>query len=430
MTTASPGRRRPIRTRPAVLAAACGLAVLLAACSNTTGGSGSSSSSPSSGGSASALVTASTVNQQALAATIKKTFLTDIPVSQLNPAVADAMAAASQPLTPQQDQLFHTCLQQSSCDTGHGSLTVAIALESSNAWDNIFRAEATQQALAYPQVKRIIYNNANGDISAVLANLRSLVAQQVDIIVTDPVFGGAIQSAVQQAKQAGVTVVTVNTPVPPAVGSLVAAQIPTTLCQMYTQGAQALIKAFGSKGTYALYTGIPGNSNAAAWQPCATKTLNAAGWTESTVGYTQWTAQGAAQAADALLASGKHPDAIIYDYTTEDFLKPYVAAHRTPPAFLSDTMNYAWLTAVQQAKQAGVPVKSWLASGHVFFGRLGVTAAVEIREGKHVDNMIPVHIPVVPADSVLDTNSPSIPSDVPVSSLLTPQQMTWALAAP
>jgi hypothetical protein len=93
-------------------------------------------------------------------------------------------------------------------------------------------------------------------------------------------------------------------------------------------------------------------------------------------------------------------------------------------------MNYVWLTGIQQAKQAGIPVQSWLASGHVWFGRFGVTAGIEIREGLHVDKEIPVPIPVVPAHSVLDTNSPSIPSDVPVSSLLTPQQMTWALAAP
>ena len=427
MTTASPGRTRPIRTqRAARLVAACLVAALLAACTNTMGGSSSVESTQSGG----TLTTAKTVNANALAAAIKKTFLTDIPVSEMNPVVADTMAVASQPLTPQQNQLFHSCLQRNSCDTGHGSLTVAIALESSNAWDNIFRAEATEQALAYPQVKRIIYNNANGDISAVLANLRSLIVQQVDIIVTDPVFGGDILSAVQLAKQAGITVVTVNTPVPPSVGSLVAAQVPLTLCQIYTEGARGLINALGRNGTYALYTGIPGNSNAAAWQPCLKKTLDAAGWTESTVGYTQWTAQGAAQAADALLASGKHPDAIIYDYTTEDFLRPYVAAHRTPPAFLSDVMNYVWLTAVQQAKQAGIPVQSWLASGHVWFGRFGVTAGIEIREGLHVDKVIPVPIPVVPAHSVLGTNSPSIPSDVPVSSLLTPQQMTWALAAP
>jgi Periplasmic binding protein domain len=437
MTRASLGRRWPIRTRSALpLVAACLFAALLAACSNTTGGSSNptSSSGDSSGASSSQMITAETVNPAALAAEIRKTFLTDIPVSQLNPVVADSIAVASKPLTPQENQLFHTCLQAGSCDTGHGTLTVAIALESSNTWDSIFRGEATAQAINYPQVKRIIYNNANGDVAATLANLRSLIAQRVDIIVTDPVFGGAIQSALQQAKQAGITVATVNTPVPPSTGAYVAAQIPTTLCQIYAEGVKAMLSGLGSTATshtYALYTGIPGNSNAAAWQPCAEKAMSAAGWHLATVGYTQWTFQGESQAANALLASGKNPGAIIYDATTDDFLKPYLAAHRTPPAFLSDTMYHSWLTLVQQAKQSGVTVQSWLASGHVFFGRFGVTAAMEIRAGMHIPSMIPVHIPVVPVDaSVLATNSPSIPSSVPVSSLLTPQQMVWALAAP
>ena len=41
-----------------------------------------------------------------------------------------------------------------------------------------------------------------------------------------------------------------------------------------------------------------------------------------------------------------------------------------------------------------------------------------------------MRVPVVATDSVLDTNSPDIPSSVPVSSLLTPEQMNLALAAP
>ncbi|MFJ5698668.1 substrate-binding domain-containing protein [Arthrobacter sp. NPDC093139] len=428
MRTASPARVGPFKKRTVLqLLAAFLLAVLLAGCSSTTGSSGGSGTTASASGED---ITAQKVDQQALTATIKKTFLTDIPVSDLDPVVADAMAAASLPLTAEQNELFKTCLQQSSCDTGRGSLTVAIALENSNSFASIMRGEATAQALAYPQVKRIVYNNANGDVAAVLANLRSLVAQKVDIIVTDPVFGGAIASALQQAKQAGVTVVTYNTPLPESSASSVSAQVPLALCDLYTEGAQTLVKELGNNKTYALYTGIPGNSNAAAWQPCAKKVLDEAGWTQVTEGFTQWTAQGAAQAANALLASGKEPAAIIYDDTTDDFAKPYIAEKKTPPAFLSDVMTHSWLTLVQQAKKAGVNPTSWMASSHVWFPRFGVTAGIKIREGQQVPAQVPVRVPVVTTDSVLDTNSPDIPSRVPVSSLLTPEQMNLALAAP
>lgn len=428
MSTASRGRIRPFKNQrvPQLLAAFL-LPVLLAACSPTTGSSGNQQATAP--GSANE-ITAQKVDQKALAAVIKKTFLTDIPVGKLDAVVADTMAAASQPFTPEQDQLFGTCLQQSSCDTGHGSLTVALAMQNANPWVSIFRGEATAQALAYPQVKKIVYNNANGDVAAVLANLRSLVAQKVDIIVTDPVFGGAIASALQQAKQAGITVVTVNSQLPDSAASSVAAQVPLALCDLYTEGAHALVKELGNDKSYALYTGIPGNSSATAWQPCAKKVLDGAGWTQVTEGFTQWTPQGAAQAANALLASGKEPAAIIYDYTTDDFAKPYIDEHKTPPAFLSDVMNYSWLTMVQKAKQAGISPKSWLASGHVWFGRFGVTAGIKIKEGQQIPAQVPVHIPTVSSDSVLATNSPDTPSSVPVSSLLTPAQMNLALAAP
>lgn len=423
----APTGRRTLRNRPALqLLAASVLAASLAACSTTTGPSSGSNTASGSGTD----ITANSVDQKALAATIKKTFLTDIPAGELDPVVADTMAAASQPFTAEQSDLFKKCLQQGSCDTGRGSLTVAIALQTANSWNNIFRGEATAQALAYPQVKKIVYNNANGDVAAVLANLRSLIAQRVDIIVTDPVFGGAIASALQQAKQAGITVVTVNTPLPASAASSVAAQVPLALCDLYTEGAEALVKKLGKNSTYALYTGIPGNSNAAAWQPCLKKVLDGAGWTMVTEGFTQWTAQGAAQAANALLASGKQPAAIIYDYTTDDFVKPYVDERKTPPAFLSDVMNYSWLTQIQQAKQVGVDVTSWLASSHVWFGRFGVTAGIKIKEGQQVPAQVSVHVPVVTTDSVLETNSAKIPSTVPVSSILTPEQMTIALAAP
>jgi ABC-type sugar transport system substrate-binding protein len=426
MRTASPGRIRPFKNRSILqLLAALLLTVTLAACS-TTGSSGGSNATASASGDD---ITAQNVDQKALAATIKKTFLTDIPVSDLDPVAADAMAAASLPLTPEQNELFKTCLRQSSCDTGRGSLTVALAMQSSNAWGNIFRGEATAQALAYPQVKKIVYNNANGDVAAVLANLRSVIAQKVDIIVTDPVFGGAIASALQQAKQAGITVVTVNTPLPEASASSVSAQVPLALCDLYTEGAQALVKELGNNKSYALYTGIPGNSNAAEWQPCLKKVLDGAGWTQVTEGFTQWTAQGAAQAANALLASGKEPAAVIYDYTTDDFLKPYIDDRKAPPAFLSDVMNHSWLTLVKQAKQAGINPASWLASSHVWFGRFGVTAGIKIKEGRQVPAQVPVRVPTVSTASVLDTNSADIPSSVPVSSLLTPEQMTLALAA-
>jgi ABC-type sugar transport system substrate-binding protein len=428
MRIASPGRTRPFRTRLAAqLAAACALALLLAACSNTTARNGGSSTT--SAGADGSEVTASTVDKNALAATIKKAFLADIPVSDLDPVVADALAVASQPLTPEQTKLLQRCLQSNACDTGRGSLTVAFANDHTNPFLSLFRAEITAQAIAYPQVRKIIYNNANGNVGAVFANLRSLIAQKPDVLIMASVFGSTVQPAIQQAKQAGIVVVQAGTPLPEAVAADVDSQIAPDLCKLYTDGAKTMANAVGSKSTYALYTGIPGNDNAAVWQPCAQKSLNSLGWSQTTEGFTQWTPQGAAQAANALLASGKNPGALLYDYTPDDFVKPYIAERRTPPAVMTDVANYSFLTQVKEAKDANVAVKGFISNSHVWFGRMGVTAGMKTKFGQKVTKDIKPPMPVVPVDdTILSLNAPGTPANVPVPCLLTPEQMNMGLA--
>jgi ABC-type sugar transport system substrate-binding protein len=425
------GRVRPRRTRLAVAAAAGVLAVLAAGCSNTTGGSGGGSSPAASGSGSAKLVTAASVNQQLLAATIKKALLAPVPVSQLDPVVADTLAVASQPLTAAQNTLLATCLHQNSCETGHGSLTIGINADSQdNPWWNIRRAETTAQAIAYPQVKRIIYTSANSDIAQALANLRSLIAQRVDIIVEDPEFGAAVLPAVRQARQAGIVVVTENSPIPSPGTSGPDVQIPYDLCAMGTTAATTMAKASGSgPKTYGLYTGIPGNSDAAEWQPCAQRALKGLGWTQVAQGYTQWTQQGEAQAANALLASGKNVRAIFYDSGVDDFLKPYIAAHKTPPAAFTDTLWYSFFPIYQDAKSASLNPEVFVSNGHVWYGRMAVTAGVMLKTGQHVPKKVVAPVPVVPFTQVLYLNVPGMPANTPLPTLLTPAQAQMALAA-
>jgi hypothetical protein len=91
-------------------------------------------------------------------------------------------------------------------------------------------------------------------------------------------------------------------------------------------------------------------------------------------------ASGRSAGCQRLLASGKQPAVIIYDDTTDDFAKSYIDERKTPPVFLSDVMNYSWLTMVQQAEQSGTSVSSWPASSHVWFGRFGFTAGLAVRD--------------------------------------------------
>ncbi len=430
MKTARAGRKEFRRARfsfPVLTGVA--LATVLAGCSSTTGANTSDNVSH---GTASDLITASSVDPTELAATAKKALLADVPVSQLPPVVADAFAVASKPLTDAQLQLLKTCLSQRSCDTGQGTLTVAINADFTNnpVWSTR-RAEATAQALAYPQVKRIIFtSSSSGNIAEVLANLRSLISQKVDIIIEDPVFGAAILPAAKEAKAAGITFVTANSPLPPEAADVVAAQLPYDLCGIGTDAAKKIVAdaKTGSK-SYAFYTGVPGNANAAEWQPCAEKELKAAGWQQAVSGFTQWTGQGETQAANELLASGKDVSAMFYDYSTDAFLRPYISAGQTPPASFTDTANYSAFELADEAKKAGLNSANYVSNGHVWYARMAVTAGIEIKLGVNVPNKILAPVPVVALADIQDQNVPGMPANVPLPTLLSPELANLALSA-
>ena len=425
----SPGYRPG---RVASVVALGSAAVLLAACSNTTAGSSKTGATGTnaSSGTSDTVITPDKVDQKALADTIHRALFANVPVSQLDPVMANTMAAASVPLTPEQNALLQKCIKQASCDTGHGTLTIGInATDANNPWWNIRRAEATAQALAYPQVKKIIYTSSSGNIAEVLANLRSLIAQRVDIIVDNPDFGAAILPVVRQAKSAGILFITANAPLPDNSTNVTAVQIPFDLCQMGTTAGEKLAKVPGKVKSYALYTGIPGNSVAAAWHPCAQKALNGLGWTQATQGFTQWTPQGSSQAANALLASGKKVGAILNDDYMDEFLKAYLASKTTPPATFNDAPRFSSFQVEKQLKTANLNPVDMVANGHVWYGRAAVTAGIMLKAGIKVAPKVVPPVPVVPMSSIEDLDIPGAPATSVIGTLLTLDQMKMALAS-
>jgi ABC-type sugar transport system substrate-binding protein len=373
-------------------------------------------------------VSAAVADPSALRATIGKAFLHDVPAETLDPVIRNALAVASVPFSDGQRATYERCLSSNVCETGRGSLTIAFPNDNVNPYRSIFRGEFTAQAIASPQVKKIIYSSSN-DIAGFLANFRSLIVQQVDIIVLDSIYAGAIGPAIKQAKDAGVVVIEAETPLPPDTSSLVDSQIATDFCQMYNEAGQKIAAAANSNRTYALYTGIPGNSSAATWQPCLERTLQDAHWTRAVEGFTQWTPQGTSQAANALLASGKRPGALVYDYTPEDFVKPYVDRRETPPLVMTDVVNQSWFTTFQDAQAAQLKPFSLIAHSRVWLGRTGVTAGIMIRAGQPVAQKITAPAPIVSMADVLQYADPSIPANTPVPSLLTTEQIKLALSA-
>ena len=405
-----------------IVAVAAAAAATLAACASDPG------ASPRSSTGATGTTSQAPVSEAAVKAIIKRAFLKDIPIGDLNPAIQETMKVAASEWTSDMEAKLQECMKQNVCETGHGSLTIAFPNDNINPWRQTFRAEITAQAIASPDVAKIIYNLGT-DTASWLANFKSLVAQHPDVIVMDSIYGSAIAPAVQQAKAAGIVVVEAETPLPPEVASLVDVQATSDLCGAYTEGAKLVTDLVPEPSGYGLYTGIPGNASAAAWQPCLTKGLDSVGWTKVNEGFTQWSPQGMTQEGNALYASGTNPAAVAYDYTMEYFAAPFLKAGKTPPVMISDVVNNSYLEQLKSAQDKGIKAKAIVANSRVWYGRIGVTAGIMKALGQDVDHQIDIPYPMVDADELLSSYDPKMPAGAPVPTLFNPEQVTAILAA-
>ena len=288
------------RTRArAMKTATCAVGALL--CAGVLAGCASDNSPDEAGGNGAS--TTVDADPEAVAEVANKLFLTDVPVEDLDPVVQRTLEVASTEWTDEMQDKLMECLGTDVCETGNDGYVIAFPNDNINPWRQTFRAELTAQAIQSGNVSKIIYSLGT-DVPTWLANFKSLVAQQPDIIVIDSIYGPAILPALQQAKSAGITVVNVETPLPEEVASFVDVQATADLCVFYEAAAADAVELAGEGGTYGLYTGVPGNGSAAVWQPCATAALDEAGWTQSHEGFTQWTPQGMTQEGTALVRVG------------------------------------------------------------------------------------------------------------------------------
>ena len=233
----------------------------------------------------------------------------------------------------------------------------------------------------------------------------------------------------QQAKAAGITVVEAETPLPAEVAGLVDVQASSDLCAFYEAAGADAVELAGEDKTFGLYTGVPGNGSAAIWQPCATEALEAGGWEQSIEGFTQWTPQGMTQEGTALYASGKSPTAVLYDYTMEYFAEPFIKGGETPPIMISDVVNASYLAQSKKAVDDGVDVQGLIANGRSWYGRIGLTAGLMVKDGEDVNQQVDIPYPSAQLADVVADFDPAMPANAPVPTLFDADQMADILAA-
>lgn len=144
---------------------------------------------------------------------------------------------------------------------GDKDITVALADGfGGNSWRKITRAIFEAEAAKCPNIKKVLYTDAQGDTQKAISDINSLVAQGVNVIVTFVDGGEALLPTIQKATAAGVKVV-------PFVGSpggtpgkdyvdFVSEDITTYGKNL----ADWTIKTMGGKGNLVMLGGIAGNS--------------------------------------------------------------------------------------------------------------------------------------------------------------------------
>ena len=150
---------------------------------------------------------------------------------------------------------------KSVCSGSGKKLTVGFAWGfSGNAARKIFKQNFINEAAQCPNIKKIIYTDAQLSTQKAISDINSLVAQGANIILVYPDAGEALLPAMRKATAAGVTVI------PWATGAFggqpgvdyydLETEIPQDSGK---QWAQWMAKVSGGKGNFVLLSGPAGN---------------------------------------------------------------------------------------------------------------------------------------------------------------------------
>ena len=328
-----------------------------------------------------------------------------------------AFTRAGLPVSDAMVQKALDCWKNNVCDTGSGGkLTLAIADGfGENVWRQITHMETILQALTYPDIGKIMYSSAQYDTQKAISDIRSYIAQGVNIIVGYPDAGDALLPAVREATQHGITYIPYSygkigdpgTDYPTFVGE--------DVCALGQNFAAILNREVGT-GKVAFLGGTPGNPLSAAWQDCEQKALNPS---LTLVGKadTMWTQEGALQAVSGLISSDPDIKGISYEYA-DGFLggvRAYQAANIPLNIVLTLRTDEVGLFC-QWKDMANPNFKIYYSAGGNFQARIAVTAAMMQIAGDVLPSsiIVPSHMRQVDAS----TCNPDVPTQYPVSSLV------------
>jgi ribose transport system substrate-binding protein len=377
----------------------------------------------------------STASPAQIQATINKAFAAPVPAASLSPIVRKAFSRAANPVTKAQQDKAFACWKAGHCTVGSGKVTLGIADGfGDNTWRKFTLMEIILQALTYPQVGKIIYTNAHGNLASMQANIRSLAAQGAKAIVSYNDFGAAAAPAFQAAQRAGAvtsTYVGPTRPIPGISAKAIGIAVGPDICKAGVTMAAATVKAVGKTADVAFFTGVAGNPQDAAWQKCAEATFKSK-YPGIKVVYradTSWTPTGVFQASSAMIASGKDVKAVLYSYSNPipQLIKAYNDAGKQVPAIITWTQDNGTSCDWKKARDAGKGFALYQTNALNWPSRVSVTATLDRLAHTAVPSTIIYPQPYISAKP--SDCAPSLPVDYPGSSSLIPPPLIKRMLA-
>ncbi len=313
----------------------------------------------------------------------------------INPVVAESFKHFATGLTPEQRDLAMKCWKDSVCETGHGDVTVALADGfGENVWRQVTKMEFIVEALTYPNVKKIIYTSGRNDPTKSISDLRSLIAQKVNVIVVFADAGTALLPTIKEASAAGITVVLHNgTYVGGEAGKDYLTTVAENLCNLGTGFVQAIADNSGSKNPAVVELGgTPGNGLSSTWQKCSDAEL-AKHANMKLIGKadTNWTQEGTFQAMSGFLAQNDNVDGVAYEYADgfRGGLRAYQEAGKTPKLVLALRTDEQGVFCDWE-KLNDPDFKIFFAAGMNFQSGIALTAGMMKLAGKDVPAVVDV----------------------------------------
>lgn len=339
--------------------------------------------------------------------------------TEANPVIVDAFSRAAAPVTPELREKALECWNEGSCDTGTGGeMTVALADGfGENVWRRVTAMEYFQQALTYPEIGRILYSSARGDAAKAISDLRSFVAQDVDVIVIFADHGEALGPTVREARDAGIQVAVYGGTEVGTAGDDYVANVTEDICQLGTSFIDAIKASNADARNVVALGGTPGNPLSATVQRCATQRTEEIDGLELVAAEdTNWTQEGTFSATSAVLSRFDRIDGYISEYADgfRGALRAYEAADRPMDFTLAVRTDEQGLFCEWEA--SGEAFQVFYASGQNYQSRIALTAAMRAAAGEAVDAHIDVPFTMSPVKAGLCNRD--LPMEISVSTLV------------